>query len=186
MHKNLPGMKGIVFTEFLEMVEEKFGFEIADQIVNPDQLSTQGVFTAVGTYPFSDMIHLLTNLSQATRITPPELLRVYGNHLFGRFAVLYAPMIKEMTGTMDLLEKLDRVIHVEVKKLYPDAELPRFITEELTEDTISVIYQSERGLADFAQGLLEASIAHFNESIAFTRENLTPDMKKVRFTLVKS
>ena len=27
-------MKGIVFTEFFEMVEEKFGFEIADRLVN--------------------------------------------------------------------------------------------------------------------------------------------------------
>lgn len=179
-------MKGIVFTEFLEMVEQQFGFEMADSIIEPKKLSTGGVFTAVGTYPFSDMGVLLGNLSRQTRIPPPELLRVYGNYLFGRFATLYGSMISGMNSTMDLLASLDRVIHVEVRKLYPDAELPRFITESHEPGRLSVLYQSERGLADFAQGLLEASIAHFKEEIQLLRENLSPDMKQVRFVLVQA
>ena len=34
-------MKGIVFTEFLEMVEEKFGYEMVDEII------AEGEITAV-------------------------------------------------------------------------------------------------------------------------------------------
>ena len=35
-------MKGIVFTEFLEMVEEKYGYEVVDQIIEESKLPSGG------------------------------------------------------------------------------------------------------------------------------------------------
>ncbi|MEO0814052.1 MAG: heme NO-binding domain-containing protein, partial [Myxococcota bacterium] len=43
-------MKGIVFTEFLEMVEDRFGFEAVDRLVTASGSDNDGVYTAVGTY----------------------------------------------------------------------------------------------------------------------------------------
>ena len=55
-------MKGIVFTEFLELVEDKFGLEMVDKIISEAQLESNGTYTTIGTYSFSEMLQLLQNL----------------------------------------------------------------------------------------------------------------------------
>ncbi len=57
-------MKGIVFTEFLEMVEAEFGLETADKIIMDSKLASNGAYTVVGTYDPSEMGQLVTNLSK--------------------------------------------------------------------------------------------------------------------------
>ena len=54
-------MKGLVFTEFLEMVESKFGLEVVDNIIEHSELPSGGVYTSVGTYDFNEMLSLITN-----------------------------------------------------------------------------------------------------------------------------
>ena len=49
-------MKGIVFTEFLEMVETKFGLETVDNIIENSDLKSEGIYTSVGTYDFNEMV----------------------------------------------------------------------------------------------------------------------------------
>ena len=44
-------MKGIVFREFIDMVESQFSLETADAIIQASSLSTHGAYTTVGTYP---------------------------------------------------------------------------------------------------------------------------------------
>ena len=41
-------MKGMVFIEFLELVEEKFGLEMVDNIIEQSNLESEGVYTLVG------------------------------------------------------------------------------------------------------------------------------------------
>ena len=52
-------MKGVVFTEFLEMVEQKFGMEMVNALIENNELSTDGVYSAVGTYHHSEMVSLV-------------------------------------------------------------------------------------------------------------------------------
>ncbi len=75
-------MKGIVFTEFLEMVEQKFGISLADKIVQQPNIDFDS-YTAVGSYPHGQMVNLVINLSKETGIPVPDLLKTYGHHLFG-------------------------------------------------------------------------------------------------------
>ena len=48
-------MKGIVFTEFLDLVEERFGLEMVDAIISQSKLESKGVYTSIGTYSFSEL-----------------------------------------------------------------------------------------------------------------------------------
>lgn len=75
-------MKGIVFTEFLDLVEDKFGLEMVDRIITASTLKSDGVYTAVGTYSFSEMLQLLEHLSENTGISIDNLLLVYAEHFF--------------------------------------------------------------------------------------------------------
>ena len=42
-------MKGLVFTEFLELVDEQFSFETCEQIIEMSDLPSGGIYTSVGT-----------------------------------------------------------------------------------------------------------------------------------------
>lgn len=178
-------MKGIVFTEFLEMVEDQFGFTTADQIVTNADLPSGGVYTAVGTYSHTEMVNLVINLSKETELAVPDLLKAFGKHLFGRFAEGYGHFFEGVHSTFEFLSRIENYIHIEVRKLYPDAELPSFDTTLLSEKHLQMIYRSERGFADFAEGLILGCIQHFGESMEIQRENLDPKMREVKFLIIK-
>lgn len=75
-------MKGVIFTEFLSLVENKFGLEMVDDIIFKSKLSSKGIYTSVGTYSFSEMLQLLQNLSKNTAISIDDLLLLYAEHFF--------------------------------------------------------------------------------------------------------
>lgn len=161
-------MKGIVFTCFLEMVEDKFGIDMVDQIIDDSAIPSGGAFTAVGTYSHTEMVALLVELEKQVSIPIPQLLEAFGSFLFGKLATGYPAMLEGCSSSRDLLLKLDGVIHVEVAKLYPDAELPRFHTTEMENGDLHMHYLSDRHLEDLAKGLLNGCFAHFGETVELT------------------
>ncbi|MEM1127643.1 MAG: heme NO-binding domain-containing protein [Bacteroidota bacterium] len=180
-------MKGIVFTEFLELVEDQFGYDIADDLLEQTDLPSGGVYTAVGTYHHSEIIALVVGLSKKTGIEVAALVEAFGTHLFGRFVEMYPIFFEGITNTLDFLRTIDRHIHVEVRKLYPDASLPRFTYEEKGDDELVMIYESERPFADLARGLIKGCAAHYGEDLDIHEaDESTDELTRVRFTLVRT
>ncbi len=178
-------MKGIVFTELLEMVEERYSLEVVDRIIERAELPSGGVYTAVGTYPPEEMGRLLRELSAATGAPPAELLRAFGHHLLHRFAAGFPQFFAESKGALALLERVETVIHVEVRKLYPDAELPSFDTAR-DGDRLTMVYRSPRRLSHLAEGLIAGCAEFYGETIDVEREDLSGgDGEVVRFTLTR-
>lgn len=178
-------MKGIVFTEFLEMVEEKFGLEVVDKILEAADLESGGIYTAVGTYDFNEMVSLLTHLSKAVDLPPDALLHTFGHYLFGSLGKAHPDVIKIYNDPLDLLVAIEDHIHVQVKKLYQDAELPSFTILERTEQHLSMVYTSSRGLYRLAHGLIEATFSYFSQSAKVHYELLKGDGTKVKFTVYR-
>ena len=56
-------MLGVVFTEFVEMVEDSFGEEVADEMLEMSKLASGGVYTAVGTYSYQEISETFTQNS---------------------------------------------------------------------------------------------------------------------------
>ncbi|MCX6971212.1 MAG: heme NO-binding domain-containing protein [Verrucomicrobia bacterium] len=180
-------MKGIVFTKFIEMVEAQFSIDTAEDMIEACDLPNGGAYTSVGTYDHQEMVALLVQLSRMTGKPVPDLLRAYGNFLFGQFVQLYPVFFNGVTSSLAFVGLIDGVIHVEVLKLYPDAQLPRFETLSRSDDELKVVYRSDRHLGDLAEGLLEACIAHFGEqaSVSLKRENLEEPGEPVCFTMTR-
>lgn len=179
-------MKGIVFTEFLEMVEDRFSPEVADRIIEASNLPSGGAYTAIGTYDHTEMTQLVTQLSVATGTTVPVLVHAFGQYLFGRFVALYPQFFEGVESAFPFLDKIDSYIHVEVLKLYPDAELPRFECDTSEPGRFTMIYRSTRGFADLAEGLIRGCIEHYGENITIQREDLSGGQGTcVRFVLTK-
>jgi len=178
-------MKGIVFTEFLDMVEAKFGYSMVDDLIESSELSSNGVYTAVGTYHHSEIVALLTNLSEKSKIAPGVLLKSFGEYLFDTFLKQYPQFFAAHSDAFGFLESIDSHIHVEVLKLYPEATLPKFTTEHNEDGTMSMIYQSERKMAALAEGLINKSLAHYKDNCEIDTKLIKEDGSEVKFTITR-
>ena len=176
-------MKGVVFTEFFNMVEGSFSPELADRIIEQAALPNDGAYTAVGTYDSAEMVRLVTALSGETGTPVPELLFAFGRYLLGGFAEQHGDYFTEAGSVFRLLEGIEDKIHSDVRKLYPDAELPRFDCHRPTEGRLVLDYSSPRGFGKVAEGLITASIEHYGEPVSLTVESQAADGTKVRFVL---
>lgn len=177
-------MKGIIFTELMEMIEAGHGLEVADKMLSHPKLSTNGVYIATGTYPVEDLEILLGILQETLGADRDTLLKVFSGHLFQTFEKKYASLLASYTDTFGLLKMIEGHIHVEVKKLYPDAELPEFEVESETNEQLVLIYTSNRHMEALAEGLMEAAAKHFQETFDIQKEKIGAD--RTRFTLSRT
>lgn len=176
-------MKGIVFTEFLEMVEQEFGLETLDYILYKTELKSNGVYTSVGTYDFFEMLTLISNLSEKVNIPIPELIYAYGLYFFNVLLTNHKNIIALYNSPLEMLASVENHIHIEVRKLYPGAELPTFKMVKKEEKFIEMIYYSDRGLYMFAKALMDKTFEHFNKSASISYELLKENGTEVRFLI---
>ncbi|UZO82250.1 heme NO-binding domain-containing protein [Aquimarina sp. ERC-38] len=176
-------MKGIVFTEFLDLVESKFGLEMVDRIITQSTLNSNGAYTAIGTYKFSEMAELLTNLSLNTGIDVQELLLIYGEHFFTVLQESYGTMLRQYAGPIELLNAIENHIHVEVRKIYPEAELPSFEVLKKTDNSLIMIYKSDRAMYSFGLGLMRSAFRYFDKKATITYTKLKTDGTEVKFDI---
>jgi len=178
-------MKGIVFTEFLDMVESAYGLQMVDSIIESSDLSSEGAYTAVGTYDFNEMVGLLTSLSKATEVPTNDLLYTFGHYLFNSLLTAHPEVVSSYKTPLSLLYSIEDHIHVHVRKLYPDAELPSFKVLERTDQAMTMVYSSNRGLYALAHGLMEKTFEHFEKGATIDYELLNEQGTEVKFNILQ-
>jgi hypothetical protein len=179
-------MKGMVFTGFLDLVEEKFGLEMVDHILTSSDLESGGIYTSIGTYSFSEMLQLLQHLSKSTKISIDSLLLVYGEHFFREIEESYPGLLATYIDPIEMISSIENHIHIEVRKIYPDAELPTFEVIEKTENSLILIYKSSRAMHHFGLGLMNKTFEYFNSTASIVLEKIKEDGTEVRFIINKN
>ncbi len=164
-------MKGVIFTEFMEHIEAGYGLVVADRVLT-NACPFHRIFTSVGYYDYHDLVAMVTVLSKETGRDPDSIIHGFGKHIFQYFLQSYPGSFTGVTCTMDLLKNVEHVIHTEVRKLHPDAELPRFEFPDMENGVFQVEYFSSRPFATLAQGLIQASLEHFQEPLRIVRCDL--------------
>jgi hypothetical protein len=177
-------MMGMVFTELLDMVESKFSLDMVDAIVA--RAGAKGSYTSVGNYDDEELVKLVVALGDETGIAVPQLLHAYGVHLFGRFVALFPGFFAPHDSAAGFFAGLESHVHTEVRKLYANARPPLFSLERNDDGSLFLDYRSARGLWQFAQGLVEACLAHFGakQRVADVRDLSGGAGTHVRFVLV--
>lgn len=166
-------MKGLVFVEFLEMVEEMFSPDVAQGIVDAANLPSGGAYTSLGTYDHQEIVGLVSQLSRVTGQPASILVRTFGEHLFRRLLALYPQFFDSIDNALDFLRCVDGYVHMEVRKLYPEAELPSFYFIDADDQgEVRFEYRSKRPFADLAEGMILACIRHFGDAIEMERQDL--------------
>lgn len=158
-------MKGMVFREFLNLVESEFGEDTLDDVVEAAELASGGAYTSVGTYPHGEMVALVVELSKAVNVPAVDLLHVFARRLIAVFAEAHPAFFTEAGDALTFIENVQGHIHVEVRKLYPEAELPQIIARRVSSDGLEVTYRSARNFEDLAHGLMLAAGEYFQEPL---------------------
>ncbi len=176
-------MRGMVFTELFELVEEKFGYDLLDKVIEASNLPNDGAYSATGSYPFEELVTIVVNLSENTNIPVPTLLEVYGEYLFDKLIKALPQFDQKDIDLLSFIESVEDHIHVQVKKLYPDAELPTFEIISSTPHELKFNYVSKKNIPNLAKGLILGASKHFNQHVEVNFEPLNNE--KVLFTVKK-
>lgn len=158
-------MKGIVFREFSNMVEDTFSPEMMDDLIEATQPKSGGSYTTVGTYDYHELVDMVVELSKRTDTPVEDLIHAFGKYLASVFTQKYANFFEACPNTIEFLKTIDNHIHVEVKKLYHDAELPRFSYDDNDPNQLLLRYESSRPFALLAHGLIEGCADYYQERL---------------------
>lgn len=164
-------MKGIVFTEFLELVDETFSPDLTEELILECELPSGGAYTAIGTYDHRELITLVVALSKRTEIPVPVLVKTFGKHLFKSLVRSFPVLVDAKQDLFDFLHSVENYIHVEVRKLYPEAQLPKISCEQSNADRLVLHYQSRCPFAHLAEGLIEESAVYFKTAVEIERRD---------------
>lgn len=153
-------MKGVVFNYLAEMVEEEFGLEAWDSILQATGLA--GDYISSQTYPDEELMMLVDAAHEKTGIDKKDLIRSFGRFILPNFREQNPQFFESQTNLKSFLLSVDRMIHIEVRKLHPDAALPEFDYADESDSELTMYYSSPRKLCHLAEGLIDASAEHFN------------------------
>lgn len=157
-------MIGILFTKLIEFVEDRFGHMCNDQMIAASMLETKGAYTRGGNYSLEEFTILFEQLSIVTGISTDLLFREYGQYLFSRMIELY-PFVIQHSSILDFIANINTVIHPQIKKIYPEAELPFFHVISFENCSLTIDYVSEKNLYTLAEGLMLGASQYFNQQI---------------------
>lgn len=160
-------MKGIVFNLLEEFIAEKLGEEKYEEIVAGCDMMTKEPFVGPGTYPDDDLFAIVGKTVEVSGIALPDALRAFGRFCFPKLAERFPDFIVPHTHPKSFLKTVDTVIHVEVRKLYPDAEPPYFTYDDPTPDRLIMRYSSKRRLCHLMEGLIDGVSDYYKTPIRY-------------------
>jgi len=160
-------MKGIIFNLLEQFCLDHLGEETYDRLV--DDLAEMGtdprLMVGPGTYADEDFHRLVAVVAARLGWEGDDLLRRFGRFALRRLAERYPDFFRPFRHPRDFFRFVGMVHHVEVKKLYQDAEVPRFGCSEKEDGSLVLSYQSERRLCPFVEGLIAGVGEHYGMAI---------------------
>ncbi len=162
-------MKGLVFRTFYEFCEAHHGEELLDEVVEAADLPNGGAYTTVGTYPYPHMEALLGAFLDRTGKPLKGTLEEFGAFCFSKWVRSW-PDEFEGKELFDVLSTVDEFHEKQVRKLYPDAELPSFRVESRTETELVLGYRSNKPLSDLAAGVINGAGLHMGHPVRLHQE----------------
>lgn len=178
-------MKGVLFTELIEMIEDLMGLEFTNKVIDDARLENGGAYTSIGSYPHQDMFKLLESLSRHAQNPQDKILKGYGECLFHRLSKSYQKELTAHPSAFSFLLQMGELIRMETLKLHPEADMPTFNAQLLGPDSMEFRYASSRKLGDLVEGLILGCVGYYNEKITLVREDLPAEGSCVRFFLQK-
>jgi Haem-NO-binding len=117
-------MKGIIFNLLEDVVISNHGADSWDQLLATAALD--GVYTSLGSYPDEQIQDLVGAASRKFGLTPFEVLRWFGQQAIPLLFERYPAFFNAQSSTRPFVLSVNSIIHPEVRKIYPGADVPTF------------------------------------------------------------
>lgn len=163
-------MKGVIFKHFESFVAEQFSQDAYEALLERTPLRSSGTFVGPRTYPDEDLFALVGAAVEMTGLALEDAVFAFGDFLYPRLAGSVPEVVGAHADTKALLMALDRVIHVEVRKILPEAMTPRILCEDTGPDSLRVQYESPRKLCALFRGLVNAAARSYGQAVECTEE----------------
>lgn len=158
-------MKGVLFNVVEDVVTQVFSADVWDDVV--EQAGVSGAYTSLGNYADSEFGSIVEAAGSAAGHSVPDTLRLAGRIGFAHLVRRAPDLLDGLEDWRAVLSSLDDIIHPEVRKIYPDSDVPGFATEPDGADLI-VTYTSRRALCALAEGLMIGSGIWFDTELTVT------------------
>ena len=99
--------------------------------------------------------------------TPFDVLRWFGRQAMPLLFERYPGFFQGPASTRSFLLSVNHIIHPEVRKIYPGAQVPTFEFFYGEKGALLMEYRSPRRMCALAQGFAEGAAAHYGELVTF-------------------
>jgi hypothetical protein len=158
-------MKGIIFNLLEEVVTSNYGDDKWDELITA--AGVDGVYTSLGSYPDESIQELVAAATRMLGLTSFEVLRWFGQQAMPLLVTRYPGFFSSQPSTRPFLLSVNSIIHPEVRKVYPGADVPTFEFRDALDGGLMMGYRSPRRLCALAQGFTEGAAAHYGETVLF-------------------
>lgn len=161
-------MKGIILTSFQDMVEEEVGLDCWETIIKNPAVTSGGMYVSVNTYADEELLALVAGLSNYVNVPIDTLIEKFGEKLFPKLVGSLPKNLVDYDDLWSFLAAIDDVIHVEVKKLNPDALTPSIKVLSRAKNAMTLSYESPRKMCFLALGLIRNAGEYYNTPVTVT------------------
>jgi len=160
-------MKGVIFNLAEQVVTDTYGADTWDQLL--EDADVDGAFTSLGNYPDEQLYALVAAAATRLGVDSGAVVRIIGQGAMPMLAARYPDFFAPHSSTRPFLLTLNDIIHPEVRKLYPGADVPEFGFEEEGEDVLLLEYRSHRQLCTLAEGFIVGAATHYRQTVTIAQ-----------------
>jgi hypothetical protein len=172
-------MKGVIASCLGEMVTTKFGKDKWEAILRKAGLPVHTVFLAPQNIDDAAVLKVVNAACEVLHLTLPQAADAFGDYWMTVFAPrIYQPYLRGARNARELLLNMERV-HIQATKTIADAHPPHFDYRWEDDQTLIMVYKSDRSLVDFVVGLAKGVGNYFNERLEVKKLSATE--VRVRF-----
>ncbi|WP_076862233.1 heme NO-binding domain-containing protein [Bradyrhizobium mercantei] len=157
-------MKGVVFNLLEAVIRRDYGDDMWETLL--DAAGSHGAYSSLGNYPDDELMKLVGAASSALKMPPDDVVRWFGRNALPLLAEKHPHFFASHKSTRPFLLTLNDVIHAEVRKLYPGADVPVFTYDTSSPEVLLMHYRSPRKLCALAEGFIEATAGYYAEEVS--------------------
>lgn len=166
---------GIVLKGLKDFVTTEYDYDAWEAIQRGAGLEGQ-VYVPVTEYEDADVLGLVEAASEATGKAVPTLLDEFGRFLVPPLVETYGVHVDEDWTGLDLIANVETYIHEALRAKQLSTYTPPNLSSEWTsEDSVRVVYGSERQLCPLAKGLLRGVGDYYGEQFRIEEETCMLD-----------
>lgn len=156
-------MKGLLFTELLEMVEEDYGYTVANSMLLKADLPSGGIYSPARIYHWHELNTMMAHLHQQTRVPIDLLAKSFGRHLCRRILIAH-PQQKNY---------INRIFALITKK----SEAPVFRHISSDDKSLTLLYNPAVTGHCFTNSVIKGYLEHL-QRLSRVSETILPDGTK--------